>query len=128
MLERYAMQRKEHQIPDFMRNVQCEVANKRFSFAPYFFSLSGFVFLIKTEIIFNELEKQLSTRESVESVVRWFSYFSLLIKLSPNEILILVYFSGKRLKDVYSGGEVEIQSSEIKPMENGSNPKFKEEK
>jgi len=56
-----------------------------------------------------------------------FSYFSLLIKLSPNEILILVYFSGKRLKDVNSKEGDEIQSSEIKPVENGQNTKIKEE-
>ena len=54
MLERHAMQRKEQQIPDFMRNVQCGVANKRFFFAPFFFSLSGFVFFNKTGVIFNE--------------------------------------------------------------------------
>ena len=42
--------------------------------------------------------------------------------------MMLVYFSGKRLKDVYSEEEVEIQSSEIKPMENGENPKMKEDK
>ena len=42
--------------------------------------------------------------------------------------MMLVYFSGKRLKDVYSEEEVEIQSSGTKPNENGENPKMKEEK
>ncbi|XP_023346248.1 uncharacterized protein LOC111715195 [Eurytemora carolleeae] len=41
--------------------------------------------------------------------------------------VFLLFISGKRLKDVYSKEGDEIQSSEIKPVENGQNTKIKEE-